>query len=108
MRIFIFGGTTEGRVMAEKLTGEGHAVTVSVATEIGAEELAGIPCRVHVGRKDALEMKESIRGFELVIDATLSEAMVTTGKQGRQKDGEGNGTLLQYSCLENPMDRGAW
>ena len=22
--------------------------------------------------------------------------------------GEGNGTLLQYSCLENPMDGGAW
>ena len=22
--------------------------------------------------------------------------------------GEGNGTALQYSCLENPMDRGAW
>ena len=22
--------------------------------------------------------------------------------------GEGNGTLLHYSCLENPMDRGAW
>ena len=21
--------------------------------------------------------------------------------------GEGNGNLLQYSCLENPMDRGA-
>ena len=21
---------------------------------------------------------------------------------------EGNGNLLQYSCLENPMDRGAW
>ena len=26
--------------------------------------------------------------------------------QGR--DGEGNGTPLQYSCLENPVDRGAW
>ena len=25
-----------------------------------------------------------------------------------QELGEGNGTLLQYSCLENPMDRGAW
>ena len=24
------------------------------------------------------------------------------------KDGEGNGTLLQYSCLENPMDEEAW
>ena len=24
------------------------------------------------------------------------------------KGGEGNGTPLQYSCLENPMDGGAW
>ena len=24
------------------------------------------------------------------------------------KTGEGNGTPLQYSCLENPMDEGAW
>ena len=22
--------------------------------------------------------------------------------------GEGHGNTLQYSCLENPMDRGAW
>ena len=22
--------------------------------------------------------------------------------------GEGNGNLLQYSCMGNPMDRGAW
>ena len=22
--------------------------------------------------------------------------------------GEGNGNPLQFSCLENPMDRGAW
>ena len=26
---------------------------------------------------------------------------------GRSPRG-GNGNLLQYSCLENPMDRGAW
>ena len=24
------------------------------------------------------------------------------------ESGEGNGTALQYSCLENLMDRGAW
>ena len=24
------------------------------------------------------------------------------------QDGEGNGTPLQYSCLEDPMDGGAW
>ena len=27
---------------------------------------------------------------------------------GMYLPGEGNGTPLQYSCLENPMDRGAW
>ena len=26
----------------------------------------------------------------------------------RRSPGEGNGNALQYSCLENPMDRGAW
>ena len=26
----------------------------------------------------------------------------------RIRVGEGNGTSLQYSCLENPRDRGAW
>ena len=28
--------------------------------------------------------------------------------QSSQRSREGNGTLLQYSCLENPMDGGAW
>ena len=39
-----------------------------------------------------------------------------TGKRGKERLllflhrglGEGNGTPLQYSCLENPMGRGAW
>ena len=26
----------------------------------------------------------------------------------RRSPGEGNGNSFQYSCLENPMDRGAW
>ena len=26
----------------------------------------------------------------------------------RRFPGEGNGNVLQYSCLGNPMDRGAW
>ena len=30
-----------------------------------------------------------------------------TPESGRSP-GERNGNLLQYSCLENPMDRGAW
>ena len=27
---------------------------------------------------------------------------------GEDSPGGGNGNPLQYSCLENPMDRGAW
>ena len=36
---------------------------------------------------------------------------LTTNKKKNKKNKknrEGNGTLLQYSCLENPMDGGAW
>ena len=29
-------------------------------------------------------------------------------KDASSLDGEGDGTPLQYSCLENPMDGGAW
>ena len=29
-------------------------------------------------------------------------------KEGQVCKGEGSGTPLQYSCLENPVDRGAW
>ena len=29
-------------------------------------------------------------------------------KTGKMLHGEGNGNPLQYSCLENPRDRGAW
>ena len=37
---------------------------------------------------------------ETVKDFILRASKITVG--------EGNGTPLQHSCLENPMDRGAW
>ena len=45
-----------------------------------------------------------------------SEVTVSASNVGNQSSipglgrspGEGNGIQLQYSCLENPMDRGAW
>jgi len=41
------------------------------------------------------------------------ESACNTGDPGSipgsgRSSGEGNGSPLQYSCLENPMDRGAW
>ena len=40
------------------------------------------------------------------LPANAGDAASTSGV-GRSPGGE-NGSLLQYSCLENPMDRGAW
>ena len=39
MKLLIFGGTTEGRLLARRLAEAGAQVTVSVATPMGAEEL---------------------------------------------------------------------
>ena len=41
------------------------------------------------------------------------ESACNVGDQGsisgsESSPGEGNGNPLQYSCLENPMDRGTW
>ena len=37
-------------------------------------------------------------------DARDTESIPGSGRS----PGEGNGNPLQYSCLENPMDRGDW
>ena len=38
----------------------------------------------------------------------MTEATQQQQQQQYSWAGEGNGTPLQYSCLENPMDGGAW
>ena len=46
--------------------------------------------------------------------SVMSDSVQTYGLQPTRLSppgssvGEGNGTPLQYSCLENPMDGGAW
>ena len=48
--------------------------------------------------KNPLEMPETI------YNAGDAGSIPESGRS----PGEGNGSPLQYSCLENPMDRGAW
>ena len=48
-----------------------------------------------------------------VVDQTVRESACNAGDPGLtpgsgRSPGEGNGNPLQYSCLENPMDRRAW
>lgn len=81
MNILIFGGTTEGRELAAALAEAGHRVTVSVATELGAEELAGIEgISVLTGRMKAAAMARCLQELatDLCIDATHPYAVEVT------------------------------
>ena len=77
-RILIFGGTTEGRELAQRLGAAGYEVTVSVATDLGAEELKGVKAAVRAGRLDEEQMTGLIPDFDLVIDATHPFAVEVT------------------------------
>ena len=51
--------------------------------------------------------------FEILGGSEGKESACSAVDQGSipgsgRSPGEGNGNPLQYSCLENPMDRGAW
>ena len=46
-------------------------------------------------------------GSEVKASASNAADLASLAGSGRSP-GEGHGNPLQYSCLENPMDRGAW
>ena len=48
-----------------------------------------VPYSIHVGKDQRTKCFSFCLGLAIIV-------------------GEDSGTLLQYSCLENPMDRGAW
>ena len=79
MNVVVFSGTTEGRSFSRALAALGAAVTVCVATELGAEEqghAAGITVRT--GRLDAEGMTALLRGAALCVDATHPYAAEAT------------------------------
>ena len=41
-------------------------------------------------------------------ESTCNAGGAGSSPDPRRSPGEGNGNPLQYSCLENPMDGGAW
>ena len=70
MKVLLFGGTGDGRALAEWMLARGLDATVCVATEYG-ETLLPEGMKVHVGRLDAGEMAALMAdGYTLVIDAT--------------------------------------
>ena len=78
MKVLLFGGTGEGRALAEWMLARGLDATVCVATEYG-ETLLPEGVKVHVGRLDAGEMAALMAdGYTLVIDATHPYAVEVT------------------------------
>lgn len=78
MKILLFGGTGEGRELAEWMLSQGLDATVCVATEYG-ETLLPDGAQVHVGRLDAGTMEILMAGgYTLVIDATHPYAVEVT------------------------------
>lgn len=72
-RYLIFGGTSEGRTLAECLLAHGVQVDICVATSYGEEVLAAHPqMMVHQGRLGIEEMETLLCSFawEAVVDAT--------------------------------------
>ena len=70
-----------------------------------------MPVKLKIKRELTIQNKLVINGFPGGSDSTASG--YNAGDLGSipgsgRSSGEGNGTPLQYSCLENPMDRGAW
>ena len=71
MRLIVFGGTTEGRLLSCEMARLGAAVTVCVATEYGKEEQGEQPgVEVRAGRLDGEQMRAAVAGADLCVDAT--------------------------------------
>ena len=71
MKLIIFGGTTEGRELSERMAAAGALVTVCVATEYGGEtQPTGDHLAVRVGPMTAAEKQALLSGADLCVDAT--------------------------------------
>ena len=51
---------------------------------------------------------EGFPGSSVSQKSTCSAGDLGSISGSGRSPGEGNGNRFQYSCLENPMDRGAW
>ena len=66
----------------------------------------------NVNSKSLLSARQiTLRGFSgcsVIKDPLANSGDERSIPRSGRSPGEGNGNLLQYTCLENPMDRGAW
>lgn len=108
--IVIFAGTTEGRLLAERLAASGARVTVCVATEYGEKLMPERPgLQVHSGRMNEEEMTGFLRQEmpRLVVDAThpYARTVSETAKKVCEKLRMEYVRLLRASGAALPADK---
>ena len=91
MRIFLFSGTTEGRMLSDLLTAKEISHTVCVATDNGKEMMEkNSYAEILVGRMDETRMRQLFAGEEsAVIDATHPYATEVTENLKRAANATG-------------------
>ena len=114
MKLIIFGGTTEGRELSERMAAAGALVTVCVATEYGCEtQPSGEHLAVRVGPMTAAEKQALLRGADLCVDAThpyashitasvleACEAVGTPYRRLLRSESEADGAIVFESAAE--------
>ena len=74
-------------------------------SKLGKEYIKAVYCHpAYLTSMQRVGFRYSSVGKESACNARDPSSIPRSGRS----PGEGNGKLLQYSCLENPMDRGAW
>lgn len=78
-KLLLFGGTTEGRLLAQDATELGFAVTICVATEYGRDCLPPADFDVRTGRLTQTEMADLMsEQYAAVLDATHPYAVAVS------------------------------
>ena len=62
----------------------------------------------YTGEKESLQDREGFPGGALVKNPPVNAGDTDSTPGSGRSPGGWHSNLLQYSCLENPMDRGAW
>ena len=88
---------------------QGRPGICSVQAFLSVEKL---PCHLPHPRESSFDSAStSLRASlvaQMVKNPLVNAGEVCSITGSRRSPGGGNGNPLQYSCLKNPMDRGAW
>ena len=79
-----------------------------IQKEMGTREMPRVTPEWLIGELEIFPTSWGFPGGSEVEASASNAGNPSSIPRSGRSPGEGNGNPLQYSCLENPMDRGAW